>query len=198
MKQVSVTVYEYDELPAKVQEKLKNEATEFLINSNFEAFNEWGPEYLNSEYGIKAEIFYSLSYCQGDGLHFITDDFLTDKALEEFSKQPEVVLDKRLVEILKKYRAEGYKVRTRHNGNHLYEYSTARDVEFDDDFEEDLVKEEVEVYEKATQLFAKFYLTICSNLEKCGYNQYEVDEEVLRDILTDSLYYSDGRIYESK
>ena len=91
MKQVSVTVYEYDELPAKVQEKLKNEATEFLINGNFEAFNEWAPEYLNSEYGIKAEIFYSLSYCQGDGLHFITDDFLTDKALEEFSKQPGVV-----------------------------------------------------------------------------------------------------------
>lgn len=195
MKQVSVTVYEYDELSERVQEKLKNDATEFLVNSNFEAFNEWGPEFLNEQYGIKAEIFYSLSYCQGDGLHFITDDFLTDKALEEFSKQPEVVLDKRLVEILKKYRAEGYKVRTRHNGNHLYEYSTERDVEFDDDFRMELSIEEEGVFSEAREALSKFYLSICKNLETCGYGQYEVDEDVLREELTSTLYYSDGRVY---
>lgn len=198
MKQVSVTVYEYGELPAKVQEKLKREATEFLIDGNFEAFNEWAPDYLNREYGINAQVYYSLSYCQGDGLHFITDDLLSDKFLEEFSKQPNVITNPRFVRILKKYKEEGYKVRTRHNGNHLYEYSTARDVEVDDDFESELSVDEFAAFEGACEQLSKFYLSICSNLEKCGYNQYDVDEEVLNGVLTDSLYYSDGRIYESK
>lgn len=199
MKKVSVTVYHFSELREKVQESLKQEAVEFLVDGKFESFNEYAVEFLKAEYGISAEIYYSLSYCQGDGFRFETKDFLTDEVLEILANSEDIKNNPEGFALLKQYKEEGYHMPTKHNGHYHYEYATPRDVEYDDEFLEDKEREDGETFDKAMKAVSSLYMEICRNLEKQGYTSYDITDEELDDLLGgDNLYYADGRVYNEE
>jgi hypothetical protein len=78
MKTININVYEFDELSEKAKEKVIND---FRNNNDFPFLNEQLNEELKQQLEdnkinySNLKLFYSLSYCQGDGVVF-TGDFI--------------------------------------------------------------------------------------------------------------------------
>ena len=209
MKQVTINVYEYSELPAYIQEKLKNREIEYLVDENFANFNTLAPEELGERYGIDAKVYYSLAYQQGDGLHFHTANFFTEQVITEILKnfnstKEEFQNIQKLANLLG---SEEFGIPITGKSRH-YEYCTPNDIDFpdEDDVEEayrelypaDMEFNVKDCYAEIQKYAIQFYSTLCNELEVTGYESYDVTDEQLNESLNSRYYYEDGRYYGPK
>ncbi len=204
MRQVTINVYEFKELSESVQTKLKESESEQILEERFEVFGDYLSEYLHKEYGIAdSEFGYSLSYNQGDGLHFNTKQFLTDKT-------EKLILEKLKTEVQKEVLAYLVKEKVRFICKSFvmhYEYASREDLFIEDStgVAEDIAESTDISLQNAnlalqtiTEVARNIYVDICSKLEQDGYRQYDITDEEIAERLDSYLYYEDGRIYAEK
>lgn len=173
----SYEVFEYLELNDDAKKKAFEEVSEMIINNRFEWLKADLEDELDYNWNIDdADVFYSLSYSQGDGLHFITSDLLTTPVVEEVKKHL-TEADASLFDML----LPDASCYTKHDNN-FYEYASKYDVRCEwcdeDDYDADAISRIEDAIEDV-------YLSICSKLEKIGYSQYDVTEEDVVDYCYD-------------
>lgn len=164
MKQKLINVYEFEELKPDVQEKViydfrgQNEYSFLSDDLNYQLMK------LLKKYKIKYDdlkLYYSLSYCQGDGLCFIGT-----------------------------FNFKGFSFTINHTGHYYHKNSTEifiEDYSEDDELTEMIsnkVKDSVE------QEFKEIYFKICEKLERLGYEmiEYEDSEEHIKEIIEINEY----------
>lgn len=192
MKVVSVNLYNINELKESVKNKLIEKEKEYLINSNFEFLKEILEEMLNEKNIDYKDISYSLGYCQGDGLNFTSDMVLDYERLEKqknlnpFEEYLFKNLDKKKYKFIIDRLIEGYNLKI---AKHNYHYEHCNTTHFEGDIEEFLSDE-------ILKEFKLIYNKICYELEKEGYNCYEVsDEEAIESLLNyGEVFDEQGRI----
>lgn len=202
MKDVKIKVYEFDELPELLQTKIKSSTADELVDMRFEAFSESIIQSLKDKYGVDGEFGYSLCYCQGDGLHFNTNQLLTGKVAEIIKKE----IPSESYSILDYLVKEGIAVPTKSKVLH-YEYASRRDVDFDDSDElVEQISEALSITMNVAQsalngiriALTDLYMIICAEYEELGYAQYEMTEEDVIEECRNYYYYADGRIFGPK
>lgn len=202
MKQVTISVYEYDELPDYVKQKVTESVAEELISSNFDVYSDYVVTWLQEEYGIDAEVEYSISYCQGDGFSFDTKEFLTCAVCKKLLTTVQDTEVKKLIQVLLDNQEYSI-VSTVHSVRH-YAYASIHDVQFDTDVifeylnDMTLSCDPVEVYNKFVTTVQHFYISICNDAEAMGYKQYDVSDEDVTAEANKWLYYKDGRVFGGK
>lgn len=207
---VLVDGYRINDLPEAVQSKLRDQAREDIVDGNFEVFREVINDTIKEELGIDAVASYSLTYSQGDGFYFNTDDFLSRTIEAKIRK----VLDERHSAKGDLYEAvnevfvwacdnKHYRIRIHKVFNCGYSYPSKRDVDCSELFEaledenEDFIKalngitiDQVE--EEFLNTITRVYLDICKYYESVGYRCYDVDDEEIENLLSDDIYLKDG------
>lgn len=162
MRKKQITVYKYDELDDRVKERVLNYFREF---NNFDFLeddlNEWLNQKLQENMILKdgiLKLFYSLSYCQGDGLCFIGKVKFKDTVF--------------LIE---------------HKGRYYNnKITTIMPITFMNVYIEDINnKKTLKAIEKRTEEFKLLYYKICDELEKIGYDIIEAEdsEENIKEII---------------
>lgn len=184
-------IYNFEELDEKAKEKVKEKMRETIINLRFMVLQDDLKEILFNDYKIEADVYYSLGYSQGDGLHFVTDNLLSDYVINEIKKEL-TATEKRMFSILLKN--EEITAFTKHFNN-FYEYASKYDVKLNCYFKESEYKNNL--IDKIENRIQNIYLSICNKLEKIGYNCYNVtDEDVAEEIKANKLeFYDNGLIY---
>lgn len=210
MKRVEVKVYEFNELSDPIKHKLMEREYESQVDVNFEVFGSNAEDDLANSLGIEAKVYYSLGYQQGDGLHFVTNRLLTTR----FREDVEAYLPtKEAVTHFRELCATNeFSAKTRSSVNR-YEYASARDVRFSLEDREFDATDPCELIEYLSDLcglsrdeakssvleiirgIQQAYLNLCAQLEKRGYQCYDVPPEQLVESLSDFYYYPDGRVY---
>jgi hypothetical protein len=209
-------VYNYQELNGKAKDKAKEKMEELITASRFDTLSSDLTEELFYKYGINGRIWYSLSYSQGDGLCFDTDELLTSPFIESLSGElvkkgiPEVTIQS----ILKLIKDKKIQAIT-NNGDYRYAYASKHQVTISyEGYEEDYRRLSVEDIE-SLKLNAKkpedivfffrileesiqeVYLSIAYELEKIGYSVYKVDEEDILEecLINDIVFLENGSIF---
>ena len=152
MKQIKINLYDFEELsePSKIKAlegyNSQNQDYDFMEDN----LNEYLKELLiKADIIGDAQLYYSLSYCQGDGVCF-TGDFMF----------------------------KGINFSVRHNNNHYYHSnSTDIEAEIDDDDSDDLRSDIIEavIYEAEAD-FKEAYKKICDIIEEAGYKEIEYNQ----------------------
>jgi hypothetical protein len=183
MKTKQIQVYKIDELSDKAKEKAIEKVKDSMIENNFEDFNFFAKDELKFGYGLNAILKYDLGYSQGDGLRFVTDDLATTQIIEKLK------LDQDMIELIKILtESDDIRVSVNDNGEFWrYAYSHSRQVDIE--FSEDVEKRFPEHTRKAIhQAFIDVYINICRDLEKQGYNCYDVSEKQVIEYANENEY----------
>lgn len=164
MKTITYNVYSFDELSKEAQEKarekwaqnndyyflsdyLNEKLHELLIENNIKDLNN------TSKAGTKTtQVFYSLSYSQGDGCMFEGDFVFT-------------------------YKGSKYIVNVKHSG-HYYHYNSKNFTIYDEEGEELDSMEECKEISEVEEAFNIVYKKICKDLEQIGYNFIEYEDSM--------------------
>lgn len=204
MKEVKINVYEFRELAEPVQKKILEQERDFLIDSNFSAFEEYEPEYLKNTYHFPdVQIGYSLSYCQGDGFHFQTKAFLTDITLPLIQAKCTHRAACRLAEKMYNAGKTGFNfsevlVAERDSCNR-YAYPSKYDISLNTDcfINDDTysVGENLDLVDEVIAAAQEVYLGICREAEKAGYAQYDVKDVDAIEAASNYYYYENGEVY---
>lgn len=221
MKQVTVVydVYNFDELSKEAQDKAKEKLSKWIIDSHFDVLSDELEDLLKEDYDIDGEVFYSLGYSQGDGLHFNSDDLMTAKFYDLMVKMVEdksydkdnKATIKQVIKVFYDHRSN-LQVYAKHDHHNRYQYASKRDINIevlDEDAFKDLediqaVKDWHEggnAFKTAIDIFTSVvflaYLKICKDYEAIGYDVYEVSDEDIKDLIesNDYVFHSDGRIF---
>ena len=180
MKTKQIQVYKIDELSGKAKEKAMEKLKDSMIEMNFDDFNFFAKDELKFGYGLNAILKYDFG---GDGLRFVTDDLATTQIIEKLK------LDQDMIELIK-ILAESGDIRVSVNDNgefSSYAYSHSRQVDIE--FSEDVEKRFPEHTRKAIhQAFIDVYMNICRDLEKQGYNCYDVSEKQVLEYASENEY----------
>jgi hypothetical protein len=172
MKKVTIDVYTVDELQGKAKENALQKIKDSMIDINFDDFRFFANDELQYTYGLNATLSFDLNYCQGDGLRFVTDNLATDAIIDRLP------FEKAFLDMLKALvKNDDLSVSTNDNGEFWrYSYSHARqvDVNFSVETQNSLLEATRQAIKKA---FVDIYLSICKDLEKTGYECYEVTDE---------------------
>lgn len=224
MKQVTKVydVYNYDELSEKAKDKVREEMKDAIIDGRFEWLHSDLAESLQACYGIDGVVRYSLSYSQGDGLHFNSENLMTkqfyDLMVKVVDDKVNDIKDKEVVkQVIKVFydHRSNLQVSARHDHRNRYEYASKHDINIevlDEDAFEDLKDvtglknfakgvDVVNIFEVALNLFNNIvfltYLKICNDFEAIGYKVYEVSEEDIKDLIesNDYVFLEDGDIF---
>lgn len=164
---IEVPVYRYAELNDKAKEVVKDH----ILNATRDAqgFTDSVKHTLDVLGIEKAEVYYSLGNCQGDGLCF-TGSITWNKAMEiSYIKNSVDKLDKVFVACCEDcvYSINFYKF------NRMYNYCHTVTVEFEDSswmYAED--------FTKLKDIFLTWYKALCGEFEHQGYKWfYEISEE---------------------
>jgi hypothetical protein len=209
-------VYNYQELNGKAKDKAKEKMEELITASRFDTLSSDLTEELFYKYEINGRIWYSLSYSQGDGLCFDTDELLTspfrDLLKIELVKKgiPEVTIQGVL-----KLIQDGKIQATTENNNHHYVYASKNQVKvfyngYYEDYKELNVEdiqslklnakklEDIESFFRILEeSIQEVYLSIAYELEKIGYSVYKVDEEDILEecLINDIVFLENGSIF---
>lgn len=189
MKKVEVSVYAIDELKGKAKEKAIGKIKDNLIELNFEDFFENSRSYIKDELGIDGQVYYSLSYSQGDGLRIETTFFNTDKVIDMLQ------LDESTKATIKKLSNDGdLIVATKSNNRKTFYSENDCLVEFSEEVENLLPGY---MLENINQAFVDVYMKICGDLQKQGYDCYEVSDNDCIEYANDNdlLYFANGDIF---
>ncbi|MCL2313399.1 MAG: hypothetical protein FWC41_13165 [Firmicutes bacterium] len=174
MKKVIIekTLYQFHELSETAKEK----AIKDYLNDNDDLtyqFSDMVVEELKYLYGLKnLKTYYSLSYCQGDGLclsGYITPEEIFDN--ENFSSIALAGIDPKDIEIAK---ADYITVKFDHKGR--YYYANSVDIDFDySDYHSD---ETERIMYAIIENIKKWYFDVCAKFEKTGYSFfYEMEND---------------------
>jgi hypothetical protein len=165
MKQKLINVYEFEELKDNIKEKVidrfRNKNDYYFLKENLEE----SLKELLEQHNIKFEdfnLFYSLSYCQGDGLCFIGT-----------------------------FNFKGFRFFVTHHSRYYHKHSTDIEMQEDyeeDDELKNLINSKVK--EATEGEFKGIYYKICGELEKEGYDfiEYEDSEENIKEIINLNEY----------
>lgn len=209
------TVYDFKELDKKAQKNAIEEAYEWLSQERCDHLKDDLLEEMEYNYGIiPDDLFYSLSYSQGDGLCFTLKNilsytrlknFLYDTgsldSLNPFEKAVVSDLDKEKQNLLLEYLNYDYNISIKKT-SWMYEHSHTCDFEWeyyrdDDAAKEDVINSVVEEICSHAGLFRGVYDDVCDKLEKLGYEiGYPEEEEVVEYINDqDFEYLEDGTLF---
>jgi len=185
MRTIRTKVYTFNELNKEEQET----AIEKFRNDNYEhiSLDMFEEDCLNTikEKGFKdADLLYSLSYSQGDGLSFnssglensVLVSFFAEIMGENKEKQIQVLIDNLDFAI---------KVTGR------YAFSSASDIGFDlEDYNHYNTDNCNEVVSKVRERIENYYLDLCKELEKIGYAEIEYfnSDEYIKETLIANEY----------
>jgi hypothetical protein len=227
MKQVTkvYNVYTFEELSKEAKAKVKDELSEVITSDRFEWLKSDLEESLKACYDIDGDISYSLTFSQGDGLHFDSDDLMTAKFYALMVKMVEdgdyAIEDKEAVkQVIKVFydHKSNLQVYSKHNHYNRYQYASSRDINIDvldeESFEDlkglkvftDLLKDKAiaDSRHAFNMLLATFektvinaYLKICNDFEKIGYEVYKVSDEDVKELINCNGYEfnEDGSIF---
>jgi hypothetical protein len=191
MKKKVINLYTIEEVKGEALKTAISQASMEVMDNNFEAFDDIVKDTLKNIYGLDAKAFYSLSYCQGDGLCFETKDFVTEAIIELLP------FDKAMKETIKTL-SQSYDltVSTTNTNPSNYTYAHERHilVEFSSSVEESFPSYTMEAI---TNAFVDVYLSICKGLEVEGYECLEVQDDEALDYAKENnlLFTKDGAIY---
>lgn len=203
---VEYQLYNYNELDEKVKEKVKNEISENIIEDRFYFLKDDLLEYLNYNHNISdCELDYSFSYCQGDGCCFYDINLLNyfniknKKNLNSFEKNIIEKYTDEEINLILQYLNDGYNIYIKKNGYHYsHKYTCYIDFEFYYDDNKELENKINELIEKlADDLQKNIYYKICDEMEKIGYDCYNVIDEEIENYINDYglEFYKNGDFY---
>ena len=165
MKEKTIKLYDYNELSDKAKVKaLENHNEHAELYFLEDDLNDYLSQLLeDAQIKGEAELFYSLSNCQGDGVCFVGD-----------------------------FEHKGFTFRVSHEGRYYHSNSVNIElIEDDEDDGDDLKADLIEITkDEAEQYFKDAYKEICDKIEKRGYAEieYEQSEEYFKDICEANEY----------
>ena len=189
-----VKIYSYSELDERAREKVKNDYMENLDSSIFteqviEDLREKGLENLRP--------LYSLSYCQGDGLCLYGSiDFkeITNE-LKNIFYQDFKLSDYKVLKDLKKYSQISFN----HSGRYYHKYSVNIDIYIDGNLSPKSYENHRKVADKLLANIKEWYLNLCDEYEKQGYDFfYGIEGDELQEYC-DAMGYEflqDGTLFD--
>ena len=189
-----VKIYSYSELDERAREKVKNDYMENLDSSIFteqviEDLREKGLENLRP--------LYSLSYCQGDGLCIYGSiDFkeITGE-LKNIFYQDFKLSDYKVLKDLKKYSQISFN----HSGRYYHKYSVDIDIYIDGNLSPKSYENHRKVADKLLANIKEWYLNLCDEYEKQGYDFfYGIEGDELQEYC-DAMGYEflqDGTLFD--
>ena len=172
MRKINADVYEFNELSQYVQGKVidryRNELSNLLAD---DLKNVMDMELNNHTHNLNFELAYSLGYCQGDGVSFTgsvdgKEKLLTLAGLVYDNKIPKNIL--RLINWNIIYKIDF----ARSNYHYVHKYSVQINIIDNYNTNKDYchINRAITEFEKAIN---KWYLNMCDNLEKFGYDTIE-------------------------
>lgn len=219
MKEITKTyiVYNYNELGKEAQEKVKEKAREELINNRCSNLPYDLLDYLENVWNLvlaKDELFYSLSYSQGDGVSFIMDSLFDEHLLKDYFEGEVGIKDLNPFEelvakelsfedqkSLMEYLRAGYVVSVEKT-YWQYEHSKTCDFKWeryrnDDLVVENKINEVVDRLFNVNGLFRERYEEICSAVETTGYEIIDPADSEIEDYIeeSDCVFLEDGSIF---
>ena len=179
-------IYSIQELQGEGLKKAMEDIKEVIIDDNFRFLEEYLYGVLSEDYGIDASsIGYSLTYSQGDGLHFNTKDFFTrsvyESMLTRLSDSDEDKKKLQVLVILMKHK-EYVNVYIDHNCRYAFAFFRDVNVSVDESLEELFNKIAVQLHQVITffeEAIVKEYVDIAKHLEGIGYDCYEVEDNTI-------------------
>lgn len=212
MKNIQFTLYRIDELKTidlKAYNRAIDNAKQSIIDIRFDDASFDSMDILKNRYNLKIDqknIFYSISFCQGDGFCFIDSNILSYSRLTKkenmnaFEKWITDNLTDHEKTLLLDYLNCNYNLnilKKSHHYNHAYTciidyeyFYSSDDQNYLDDMNDFISK-------LADKLFNSVYIPICKDLEKELYKNYDVDDSDAIDFCNcnDYYFYDDGDIY---
>lgn len=207
MKKIEITLYNIDELKdinIKAYNKVMDDSRQFLIDSNFNYATEDVIYTLKEKYNLSIDeknIFYSISYCQGDGFCFIDSNILSYTRIKNkasdcnaFEKWINNNLSEQELLLLLDYLNCNYNlsiIKTSHNYSHAYTCNIDYEIFYSSDNDAYIDEMNNFIYELTKKLFNDVYVSICSDIEKQLYNYYDITEDEIIDFIDSNNYYYD-------
>lgn len=207
MKSIEITVYKIDELKdinIKAYNKVMDDSRQFLIDSNFNYATEDVIYTLKEKYNLSIDeknIFYSISYCQGDGFCFIDSNILSYTNIKNKSKDCNA-FEKWIIDnlsdddmrLLLDYLNCNYNlsiIKTSHHYSHVYTCIIDYEVFYSSDDENYIETMNNFIYELTKKLFNNVYVAICNDIETMLYSYYDIAEDDVIQFINDNDYYYD-------
>lgn len=193
MKIIPINVYSIHELQGKAKEKAIAKIKDNIVEFNFYDFQDNAKFYLQNDLGISdANLVFSLSYSQGDGLRFTTSFFNTMEVIAMLN------LDESTKATIKNL-TQSKELLVSINDNEpfsRYSYHHQRQVTID-------FSEESQnlipwfMIENISKAFVDVYMKVCDDLEKQGYACYDVSENDCVEHANDNelFYFENGDVF---
>jgi len=186
-------VYKYEELSEKAREKVKENYRE---NINPDDFTADLIEDLKALGLSNLRPYYSLNYCQGDGLclagHIEFDEI--NEELREIFYKDFLLSDYKLIKELKKYS----RIEFNHVGRYFNYNSVEIDIYIDGTLSSKKYKQTKKLTDKLIKNIKNWYVGICKEYEQWGYEYfYDVEDEHLKDFYESNEYefLEDGTLF---
>lgn len=188
-------VFTFSELSTEAKEVVKNW---YLQDMDAEVFTGNISEVLSSEYGINTlETFYSLSYCQGDGLclyGYIPFTALKSEKFKKIAFKGFTISDYKAFSELENYASQ---IDFNHNSRYYYASSVNIDIDYycNSSKMEKLIDKMIN---KLLTNIKSWYFSECSKFENEGYSYfYEISEEDLNENCecNDYEFTADGKLF---
>lgn len=213
MKTKEINLYNINELKEinkSAYDDVIEKHSQFLIDSRFE-YDALDDCYsiLLEKYNIKKDIindiYYSISYCQGDGVCFTASNILSYTRLTKkhdlnvFEKWIADNLSDTDMQLLIEYLNCGYNLNIKkisHNYCHAHTCKIDYESFYSSDDYKYIDKMDSFIYGLCNKLFDNVYLDICGDLEKKLYSYYDISgDDVIADIISNDYYYTiDGEL----
>ena len=185
---IEKNVYEYSELSPQAKEEAKSFLLEgrdpYIFSSDIE-------EDLKYQYGLDLKPNYSLNYCQGDGFSLYGEvyfsDFINNNELKKIAMNGLIGFQRGIAEKL----INKIKFRPWDKG---YCYASSKDIELE---EEAYTEKEIAIVEKVRKNIASWYMSVCKQYEKWGYDYfYKITDEEAQDECDCNQYtfFEDGKV----
>lgn len=201
MQTYQIITHSFKELSQDAQkqaiEKVKDsKELELNIQDQYEFFTEDQEEYLTGLNFDDVKLYYSLSYCQGDGLCFEGNIYLSSlMENEEFTK---LLTEKQKKNVKRFLNCDDNKITITHRGNYYHNKSVSFDYSYynstsNNSYIEKLLDEVLEV-------FKDYYENLTNEIKKEGYaitEHYWKDENIIEFINDSEIeFLSSGTIYK--
>ncbi len=160
-----VRIYKYAELSQKAKEKVRNN---YIENLDADVFTEQIIEDLREKEPKNLRPLYSLSYCQGDGLCLygsIEFKEITGELKDIFYKDLKLS-DYRIIKNLKDYS----RISFNHIGRYYHKHSVDIDICIDGNLSSKSYENHRKVADKLIRNIKEWYLDLCGEYEKQGYD----------------------------
>lgn len=189
MKEVSIELFEYQELNEKAKEVVKDMCLSFKESYIFTGMI---LKEISEIYGIDTiDISYSLGYCQGDGACMYGNVYF-DETSDTFKKIVFSDLsDVEIKEVVDNYDYICFdKVNTRYSHANTVDISLYSDCGYDEisDY----------LYDKVMNNIKRLYYKLCKEIEDRGYEYFfEISEQEIEEICDSNLFLflQDGKLY---